>query len=587
MSNQEARPDGEGQTEKFLGAATRSPWAFVPLLYFMQAMPVMLVQEVSLSVYATMGVSNEVITRWTALIALPWTIKLLWGPLVDVNGTKRRWVMIMQALVGAGIIGFAFAMQLPDFFAISLAVLFVIAIFSATCDVATDGFYLLSLDRTRQAKFVGIISTCFRLGRLFTTGALVWFAGYLTQYGLPGWLGFVGPLAGLQVGVPAPPASAWFVAILGLGVLYLTGRIINGFTVPRPPADIQLVQVDARENWGNIGRTLSVVAVFFTGFFTLNAIVRLVAHGLSQTVDGMSVGFNRVLDLHGWVLPAADAHLIHFGQFRLLTGSGVQMELVQLVLAGSLTALLVYAIRRLMTGTPMGEAFGSFATQQGIWAILGFIMFYRLGEVMLARMVPLFILDSPEEGGLGLTLIQQGQITGMAGVIGIVLGGIAGGFFVAKVGLRRCFWPLAMCIHIPNFMYMWVARNLVGHVPPEFLAGATFADWFQVNMNLLILYVVAFVDQFGYGFGFAGYMVFLMWVAQRGKFKTSHYAIGTGLGALCIMLAGILAGVIQKNVGYIHFFDWVVVMAIPGVLMLLFIPLEKTDGRGMRTTEVD
>jgi PAT family beta-lactamase induction signal transducer AmpG len=89
------------------------------------------------------------------------------------------------------------------------------------------------------------------------------------------------------------------------------------------------------------------------------------------------------------------------------------------------------------------------------------------------------------------------------------------------------------------------------------------------------MYVVAFVDQFGYGFGFAGYSVYLMHVAQRGSFRTSHYAIATGLGALTIMLAGMLSGYLQSTLGYVGFFVAVCLCALPAILTILIIPLDE------------
>jgi len=147
-------------------------------------------------------------------------------------------------------------------------------------------------------------------------------------------------------------------------------------------------------------------------------------------------------------------------------------------------------------------------------------------------------------------------MNGVAGVVGIVLGGLCGGWVVSKIGLRKAFWPLALAMHVPNLMYVWASSGV--KVPYEGL------------------YALLFVDQFGYGFGFAGYMIYLMWVAQRGHFKTTHYAIGTGMGALCIATAGVVGATVQANYGYHGFFISVIFLAIPGLLTLLFIPLDAS-----------
>src|SRR5439155_15569289 len=157
----------------------------------------------------------------------------------------------------------------------------------------------------------------------------------------------------------------------------------------------------------------------------------------------------------------------------------------------------------------MGDAFVSYARQRGFSAILAFIIFYRFGEAMIFAMAALFILDKPQAGGMGVALEQLGIIKGIGQPVGLMVGGLLGGWWIARVGLRRAFWPLVVCMHIPNVLYIWAA-----YVLPKPI-------W---------LYPVVFLEAVGYGVGFAGYFVFLMQVAQRGKFITSHYAIGTGLG---------------------------------------------------------
>jgi len=134
---------------------------------------------------------------------------------------------------------------------------------------------------------------------------------------------------------------------------------------------------------------------------------------------------------------------------------------------------------------------------------------------------------------------------------------------VSKFGLRRSFWPIAILMHLPNLLYLWASY---AHPPVSYM------------------YAVDFTDQFGYGFGFAGYMVYLMYVAQRGHYKTSHYAIGSGWGAMCVgPIAGALSAKLLDNFGYHGFFTSVIFLTIPGLLMLLFIPFDESHGGHMRT----
>jgi MFS transporter, PAT family, beta-lactamase induction signal transducer AmpG len=167
------------------GHSNRNPWLFVPSLYLMQGIPVVVVQQLSVTMYKKMGVDNAQIGLWTSLIAWPWVVKMLWGPLVDSNGTKRSWIIVMQALIIAGLGLATIGIAQPAFLAITLGVFFLVAFLSATHDIAADGFYLLALNEKAQAFFVGIRSAFFRLAMIFSTGVLVVIAGRMEAQGVP------------------------------------------------------------------------------------------------------------------------------------------------------------------------------------------------------------------------------------------------------------------------------------------------------------------------------------------------------------------------------------------------------------------
>src|SRR5438067_13620293 len=126
---------------------------------------------------------------------------------------------------------------------------------------------------------------------------------------------------------------------------------------------------------------------------------------------------------------------------------------------------------------------------------------------MVFAVANLFILDKRELGGIGVSVEQLGVIKGIGQSAGLIAGGLLGGWWISRVGLRKAFWPLVLCMHLPNVLYIWAA------------CAQPHAGW---------LYPVVLAEAFGYGVGFAGYFVFLMHIAQRGNFVTSHYAIGTG-----------------------------------------------------------
>src|SRR3954465_15313481 len=160
-----------------------SPWLFVPVLYFMQFLPNGMVTSMFGATYKSLGVDNVKITLWTGLAALPWSFKMFWGPLVDLNSTKRRWTVTMEVLLSITFLVTASAMLSPNFFAITVVLMFVMATLSATHDIACDGLYLMSLDKKRQAAFSGVMAAFSRLGRLFVDSGLVVVAGRLIKIG--------------------------------------------------------------------------------------------------------------------------------------------------------------------------------------------------------------------------------------------------------------------------------------------------------------------------------------------------------------------------------------------------------------------
>jgi MFS transporter, PAT family, beta-lactamase induction signal transducer AmpG len=158
---------------------TRTPWAWIPSLYFAEGLPYVVVMTVSVIMYKRLGISNTDIALYTSWLYLPWVIKPFWSPLVDLMKTKRWWITIMQLFIGAGLAGIALTIPAPSFFQYTLAFFWLMAFSSATHDIAADGFYMLGLDEHQQAFFVGIRSTFYRLAMITGQGLLIILAGSL------------------------------------------------------------------------------------------------------------------------------------------------------------------------------------------------------------------------------------------------------------------------------------------------------------------------------------------------------------------------------------------------------------------------
>ena len=175
----------------------------------------------------------------------------------------------------------------------------------------------------------------------------------------------------------------------------------------------------------------------------------------------------------------------------------------------------------------------TFFQKPQVWVGICFMLFYRMPEGLLAKVSALFLVDKISNGGLGLSDVEFGMVQGTVGVIGLTLGGILGGIVASKDGLKRWLWPMVMAITIPDLVYVYLS--------------------YALPSSLLIINICIFLEQFGYGFGFSAYMLYLIYYSQ-GEHKTAHYALCTAFMALSMMIPGLFAGALQESVGYQVFF---------------------------------
>lgn len=200
------------------------------------------------------------------------------------------------------------------------------------------------------------------------------------------------------------------------------------------------------------------------------------------------------------------------------------------------------------------QTFISFFRKKGIVPALLFMLTFRLGESQLVKLASPFLLDSREVGGLGLSTAAVGFAYGTVGVVALLAGGILGGLAISRKGLKYWLWPMTLALSLPNLVYLYMAYLL-----PE---------------NLFVINACVAIEQFGYGFGFTAYTMYLMLFAE-GEYKTSHYAISTGFMALGMMLPGMISGWIQEQIGYQHFFIWVMLCCLPVFFVLPFLSFKK------------
>jgi PAT family beta-lactamase induction signal transducer AmpG len=432
--------------------AKKNPWSFIPTQYFAEGIPFVLVNQLSTAMYKSLAASN-VFIGFTSFLYLPWSLKLFWAPLVDAFGTKRKWTLYMQLFLAISLLFITFTIQLSSFIYISLGIFTVIAILSATHDIATDGFYLHALGKKDQAFFTGIRSTFYRLAMWTAGGVLVIIAGYV----------------GLK-----------------------SGSIIHGWSI-----------------------------VF----------------GISSLI------FFILFVYHSIVLPYPDTD---------------------------------HAVKSEREKIPYGLIFKEYFSQKKIGTIITFILLYRFGEGMLLKMAQPFLLDKKEAGGLGFTVSEIGIMYGTFGVAALIIGGILGGWLIKKYGLKKLIWILALSMNLPNILFLYMAYFKPASVmifDLSFIMRAIGANGniiFSINP---VVQICLIIEQFGYGIGFTSFMVYLIYIS-RGEYKTSHYAISTGLMAVGMMIPGLLSGIVQQAVGYFWLFSICLVLGIPGMLPIFFLPFE-------------
>lgn len=427
-----------------------NPWWWIPTLYFAEGLPYFIVNNISVIMFNNMGMSKGDMAMYTSLLYLPWVVKPLWSPFVDLIRTKRWWVVTMQILMSVAFALVAFTLPHPSaeviatgatpvsVFLLTLVIFWITAFASATHDIAADGFYMLALPENEQSLFVGIRSTFYRLSSIFGQGVLVVIAGLLeTRLG----------------DIP----KAWSMTLLVCACIFSATTLWHIFRLPRPAADARRSSGDA-----------------------------------------------------------------------------------------------MYIIKE------FGRTFVTFFRKKGVLVALLFMLLYRLPEAFLVKMMNPFLLDGTALGGLGLATETVGLVYGTVGVAALTVGGILGGIAAAKWGLKKSLWPMAMALTLPCLSFVFLSA-------------------FQPS-NIWIISSCVALDQFGYGFGFTAYMLYLIYFSE-GEFKTAHYSLCTAFMALSMMVPGMVAGYVQEMLGYTNFFIFVMVCCLVTVLVTFLLKVDPGYGK--------
>ena len=542
----------------------RSPWLWVPSLYFAEGIPYVIAMTVSVIMYKTMGVSNAALAFWTSVLYLPWVIKPIWSPFVDVISTKRNWVLITQFILGCCFIGVALVVRLPLWFALTIIVLWIIALASATHDIAADGFYMIGLDEHQQTWFVGIRSTFYRMAMIVGQGLIVMLTGYImSKTGLKPvsiTAMAVPPNEIMQVldenNLPAIKASEQpNIVIIPAEVkvpIYNpaepgsdSANVFICLSAPPKKEETVVVNFGRKKGSKDIWLTSASRLEFTNENWNKPVKVTLkVDHRLREPVVSQ------------FEATAGDIPFSWAVSFGIL---GVFFLLICLYHKLMLpTGLETVRVKSQELKSSWLKVFSSFFQKKGIVSALSFLLFYRLAESQLVKMASPFLLDSQEAGGLALTTTQVGFVYGTVGIICLTIGGILGGIVAARNGLKRWVLWMALAINIPDLVYVYLS-----YVQPD---------------NFMIVTICVAIEQFGYGFGFTGYMLFMLYLAE-GEYKTSHYAIATAFMALGMMLPGMISGKLQDLMGYRTFFVYIMFCTIPSFLVASLVKIDPDFGK--------
>ena len=422
----------------------RHPAIWMPTLYFAMGVPMITVSVVASIMYKNMGLSNTEVALYTGSMYLPWVIKPLWSPVIDIFRTKKFFVVLTQVLMAVALGGVALALPLQSYLPATIALFWVIGFLSATHDIAADGVYINAMSSEEQARYIGLQGVFWYAGKILASGLLVSFTGYLhaTDKGL-----------GLSW------TKSWMIVMALMGVVMLVMGL-----------------------W------------------------------------------------HRWFLPVGS--------------KAAQLD--------DHTTGLKHVVNE------FGDVFASFFKKKDIWMMISFILLYRLGEGFLEKLGPLFLLDGKESGGLGLDNFEVGNINGTFGSAAFILGALLGGWIAAKFGLKRTLVLFSLMLNVPHLTFVFLSVALPTNVP--------------------LITTIVVIEKLGYGIGSVALSLYMMQQVAPGNYKTAHYAISSGLMALCMMLTGMASGALQAAVGYKWFFLIVMFATIPSLIVSWLAPFNvETD----------
>lgn len=589
---------------------SKNPWLWIPSLYFAEGIPYVAVMTLSVIMYKRLGISNSDIALYTGWLYLPWVIKPFWSPFVDLIKTKRWWTIAMQFILAVAFAAIAFFIPASAFFRLTLAAFWLVALTSATHDIAADGFYMHGLTTHQQSLYVGIRSTFYRVATVVGQGLLVILAGLVeTNTGLSP--------AQLKVTASSTTISSIDISDRKEGEPYFLFTEVDDLSTLQEVKEANILnnfvpeeEIIVAKSSSNVSKDESSFTKFLKDKFgqkdrkVSSASDRIYIAGVTlseRPKDGKPIALNVTFkegdqsikleqnklsthltfnednwDKTAYLLFYVDKNIKEetHAIFNGVSGN-IPMAWLLVFVVMSIFFLLTavyhsWALPRPASDKPAKDVtasnimkefiatFKTFFSKKGVIPAILFMLLYRLPEAQLVKLINPFMLDPQDAGGLGLTTGQVGFVYGTIGILGLTIGGILGGIAAARGGLKKWLWPMVCAITLPDLVYVFLS--------------------YAQDSSLLTINLCIFIEQFGYGFGFTAYMLYLIYFSE-GEHKTSHYAICTGFMALGMMLPGMMAGWLQETIGYRHFFLWTIICCLVTFVVCAFIKIDPEFGK--------
>ena len=607
----------------------RNPWAWIPTLYFAEGIPYVVAMTVSVIMFKRMGISNTDIALYTSWLYLPWVIKPLWSPVVDLLKTKRWWIVIMQLFIGAALGGVALALPLPGYFQITMIFLWLLAFSSATHDISADGFYMLGLDEHQQTYFVGIRSTFYRIAMITGQGLLIILAGFFeTATGLPPIEINVTakPTITHQISLPevvqsSPQSGNSYFATFPKTVIISTQNIQQqqldsirqlvkehnlSFGFVSNGKQLAAAQKANKDSWwtsyissplkqflqkhfqnkeiiqadnttvGNV----SVVAVKLNG--QPEADKEMILNMKWQTGDKslqLIEGERLAFTLQNWEQPAyilvqADPKLNTSTESTFKGTSGnihLAWSITFVILAAMFVILSFY--HRLILPYPASDLNHNEGHESLFKAFFKtFSSFFQKKEIwVILSFLMFYRLGEAQLIKMASPFMLDPRQLGGLGLTTGDVGLIYGTFGIIALMAGGILGGLAASKKGFRYWLWWMVLAInIPHLAYVYMAYAQ-------PTNYLVICLCAAIEQFSYGFGFTAYMLYMIYISE-GENKTAHFAIATGFMALGMMIPGMFSGWLQEIIGYKYFFVWVMLCMIPAMIPVFFVKVKPGFG---------